>query len=68
MLTTFDRYMREYRAKLLKARLERELPRDEQGTVAGIRIVQVIRQAEDLFAPGLLSDFVTAIRQAKGAN
>jgi hypothetical protein len=45
MLVSYDRYMREYKAKLLKARLEREIPRDEQGTVAGIRVVQVIRQA-----------------------
>ena len=45
MLTSYDRYMREYRVKLLKARLEREIPRDEQGTVSGLRIVQVIRQA-----------------------
>jgi hypothetical protein len=37
--------MREYRAKLLKARLEREIPRDEQGTVPGLRVVQIIRQA-----------------------
>jgi hypothetical protein len=41
MLVTYDRYMREYRAKLLKARLEREIPRDERahephaGTVEG---------------------------------
>jgi hypothetical protein len=27
---------------------------------------QVIRQAEDLFEPGLLGDFVAAIREAKG--
>ena len=46
MLVTYDRYMREYRAKVVKARLEREIPRDEQGTVSGLRIVQVIRQAE----------------------
>jgi len=45
MLTTYDRYLREYRAKILKAKLEREIPRDEEGTVAGIRVVQVIRQA-----------------------
>jgi hypothetical protein len=46
MLVSYDRYLREYRAKLLKARLEREIPRDDYGTVSGLRIVQIIRQAE----------------------
>jgi hypothetical protein len=46
MLTTYDRYMSEYRVKVLKARLEREIPRDDYGTVSGLRIVQIIRQAE----------------------
>jgi len=46
MLTTYDRYMRDYRAKLLKARLERPVPQlKETETVPGIRVVQAARQA-----------------------
>jgi hypothetical protein len=45
MLGTYDRYMRDYRAKLLKARLERELPRSEDSVVPGVRVTQVLRQA-----------------------
>ncbi len=46
MLVTYDRYMRDYRAKLLKARLERSVPQgDTQETVPGVRVAQVIRQA-----------------------
>ena len=46
MLVTYDRYMREYRAKLLKAKLGREVPQDkETETVPGIRVAQAIRQA-----------------------
>ena len=46
MLTTYDRYMREYRAKLIKARLERDVPQyEETETVSGLRVVQVTRQA-----------------------
>ena len=47
MLTTYDRYMREYRAKLIKARLERPVPQaEETETVPGLRVVQAIRQAQ----------------------
>ncbi len=46
MLTTYDRYMREYRAKLLKARLEREVPQaQETEVVPSVRVAQLIRQA-----------------------
>lgn len=46
MMTTYDRYMRDYRAKLLKARLERPVPQvEETETVPGIRVAQLIRQA-----------------------
>ena len=46
MLVTYDRYMREYRAKLLKSKLERPVPQaEETETVPGLRVVQAIRQA-----------------------
>lgn len=46
MLVTYDRYMREYRAKLLKAKLERPVPQvQETETVPGVRVAQVIRQS-----------------------
>jgi hypothetical protein len=46
MLTTYDRYMREYRAKLVKARLEREVPQaQETEVVPSVRVAQLIRQA-----------------------
>ena len=46
MLVTYDRYMRDYRAKLLKARLERPVPQlKETETVPGVRVAQVVRQA-----------------------
>ncbi len=46
MLVTFDRYMRDYRAKLLKAKLERAVPQgDTQETVPGVRVAQVMRQS-----------------------
>lgn len=45
MIVTYDRYMRDYRAKLLKAKLERELPKADDGVVPGVRVTQVIRQA-----------------------
>ncbi len=45
MLVTYDRYMRDYRTKLLKAKLEREMTRDESEVVPGVRVVQVVRQA-----------------------
>ena len=47
MLVTYDRYMRDYRAKLLKARLERPVPQlRETETVPGVRVVQAARQAQ----------------------
>ena len=46
MLVTYDRYMREYRAKLVKAKYERPVPQvTETETVPGIRVAQLIRQA-----------------------
>jgi hypothetical protein len=46
MLTTYDRYLRDYRAKLLKARLERPVPQlVETETVPGVKVVQAARQA-----------------------
>lgn len=46
MLVTYDRYMREYRAKLVKAKYEREVPQaTETETVPGLRVIQAIRQA-----------------------
>jgi hypothetical protein len=46
MLATYDRYMREYRAKLLKARLEREVPQaQETEVIPSARVAQAMRQA-----------------------
>ena len=46
MLTTYDRYLREYRAKLLQHKLERPVPQlEETEVIASVRIVQAMRQA-----------------------
>ena len=46
MLTTYDRYLREYRLKLLQHKLERPVPQlTETEVIASVRIVQAMRQA-----------------------
>ena len=47
MLTTYDRYMRDFRIKLVSERLKREdAPGvSEEMIVPSVRVVQVIRQA-----------------------
>ncbi len=44
MIVTYDRYMRDYRAKLLKAKLERQ-PTPDTEAIPGVRIALMRRAA-----------------------
>ena len=46
MLTTYDRYMREFRLKRLEIKLEREQPQDEREVVPAVHVALIVtRQA-----------------------
>ena len=46
MLTTYDRYMREFRLKRLETKLEREQPQDEREVVPAVHVALIVtRQA-----------------------
>lgn len=45
MLTTYDRYMRDFRIKLLSEKLKRKDTYEETEVIAGVHVAQVMRQA-----------------------
>ena len=47
MLTTYDRYLREFRAKKLKSQLERDQPRDDREVVPSVLVALIVTRAEE---------------------
>lgn len=45
MLCTYDRYMRDFRIKLLSEKLKRKDTYEETEVIAGVHVAQVMRQA-----------------------